>query len=162
MITQEELKEFLNYDPNTGIFKWKKIGHTSNKKIGDIAGGLCLGYVVIKLKDKQYKAHRLAWLYIYGKWPKDQIDHINGNKSDNKINNLREVNQSQNNFNRKLQKNNTTGVKGVTFNKAVKKWQVSFKINKNPMYFGVFENFEFACLIADEVREKYHKQFLRN
>lgn len=162
MITQNELKEVLNYDEYTGIFTWKKVKKYSNKSVGDVAGGLSLGYVVIKVGGKLYKAHRLAWLYVYGNFPEQQIDHINGNEQDNRLCNLREANQSQNNYNRKLQKNNTSGVKGVVFNKMCKKWQVQLKINKELKWFGLFEDFELAALVANEARNKYHKEFLRD
>jgi len=99
MITQDKLKEILDYNQHTGLFTWKKIKKYSNRSVGDIAGSLSLGYVVIGIDKKIYKAHRLAWLYVYGEFPKEQLDHINGNKEDNRICNLREANQSQNNFN---------------------------------------------------------------
>jgi hypothetical protein len=160
MITQKELKEILNYNSESGIFTWKNIVKPARKKVGDVAGGLCLGYVVIGINGKIYRAHRLAWLYIYGKWPNDQIDHVNGIKNDNRLCNLRECNQSKNNYNRKMQKNNTSGIKGVCKHKD--KWMVQFKINKNVMYFGTYDDIEFAELVANEVRAKYHKEFLRN
>ena len=162
MINQKELKEILDYNSESGIFLWKNIVKPARKKVGDIAGGLCLGYVVIGINGKIYRAHRLAWLYIYGAWPNDQIDHINGVKNDNRLCNLRECNQSENNYNRKMPKNNTSGVKGVVFNKPRKKWQVQLKINKQIKWFGLFEDFDLAALVADEARAKYHKEFLKN
>lgn len=91
MITQEELKVLLHYDENTGIFSRKY--DSQNQFACDPAGctDVQSGYVKITIKRSSYKAHRLAWLYVYGEWPKDVIDHINGDKADNRIVNLRDV-----------------------------------------------------------------------
>ena len=113
-LTQERLKEVLHYDHETGIFT-RKIKTASNTKIGDIAGGLTdQGYSTICIDYKGYRAHRLAWMYLYGYFPKE-IDHINGNRLDNRLCNLREVTRSENNQNhKKLRSNNTTGYVGVS------------------------------------------------
>lgn len=95
MITQERLKDLLRYNSETGVFTWcKKRG---NVKAGSVAG--CVnghGYQLIRLDKTLYKAHRLAWLYVYGEWPKADIDHINSMKSDNRIVNLRDVTRAEN------------------------------------------------------------------
>ena len=88
MITQEELKELLDYNPETGLFTWNVYNNIKNKTT---AGTFNDGYIQIKIKQKIYQAHRLAWLYVYGEWPKGQIDHINGIRDDNRIENLRDV-----------------------------------------------------------------------
>lgn len=96
------LKEYLHYNPNTGIFTWIKLSSKYSRiKIGQKAG--CnngAGYICIEINNKNYKAHRLAWYLYYGTWPKGQIDHINGVKEDNRINNLRDVTSSTNSKNR--------------------------------------------------------------
>ena len=89
-LTQEYLKSILDYDLDTGIFTWK-INKAKRTKIGDIAGWSYNGYREIEINDKKYKAHRLAWLYVYGEMPNKLIDHIDGNRSNNKISNLREA-----------------------------------------------------------------------
>jgi len=124
MLNQKTLKKYLNYDPETGIFKWK-ISNTNRVKIGDVAGYLRPdGYIKIKLFNKIYFAHRLAWLYVHGKFPEDCMDHINGIKHDNKIINLRAVTLVENNRNRLMPKTNTSGVMGVSWCKPYQKWQV--------------------------------------
>ena len=154
MITQSELKELLNYNQDTGIFTWIKTGK--------VAGGyLTSGYKRIGVKNKSYLYHRLAWLYVYGKFTKDTIDHINGNKSDNRINNLREATFVENKQNSKKSTKNTSGSKNVVWNKNCKKWQVQIWLNRKSKYIGLFDNFEFASFVADEVRDKYHKEFAR-
>lgn len=161
MITQEELQSKFNYDVNTGIFTRK---YTYKKLLAGTEAG-CKdsdGYIIISFTNKQYKAHRLAWLYVYGEFPKYNLDHINGNPADNRICNLREANESQNGFNRKLGCNNTSGYKGVTFDKNSKKWQATVTIDKKLKYLGQFESLELAALVAKEARIKYHGEFARN
>ncbi len=113
-LSREEVSALLCYDPVTGIFKHRVDGH--KRKAGAVAGRLeTKGYVRIRLLGGQeFKAHRLAWLLIYGAWPEAEIDHINGCPSDNRIVNLRDVSVAENGWNRvKPMKNNKTGVLGV-------------------------------------------------
>ena len=161
MITQEELQSKFNYDPDTGIFT-RKYTYSKFLKGSEVGCKDSEGYLVISFTNKCYKAHRLAWLYVYGEFPKYNLDHINGNPSDNRILNLREANESQNGFNRKLSKNNTSGYKGVTFSKKSNKWQAAVTVNKKLKYLGQFEDLEFAALVAKEARIKYHGEFARN
>jgi hypothetical protein len=139
-LTQNKLKEILNYDNDNGIFTWK-INPARNVNCGDIAGSLTvLGYIHITINKKTYKAHRLAWLYVYGKWPDKNIDHINRNRSDNKICNLREVNVSENGWNVGIASDNTSGYKGVYWRKDDKKWAARIQVNGKRKYLGGFEN----------------------
>lgn len=102
MITQKELLENLSYDKDTGVFI-RKISLNTKVRVGDVAGGKDVkGYVCIRVAGKTYKAHRLAWLYVYGNMPIGEIDHINGIKDDNRIANLRDVTKSVNQQNRKF------------------------------------------------------------
>jgi len=116
MITQEKLKEVLHYNPNTGLFKWR-IGFRNQINAGDIAGTK-MGkkgnyYISIGIEGKYYLAHRLAWLYMTGSFPSNEIDHKLGNGLDNKWEGIRASTRSQNCENRKLFKNSTTGITGV-------------------------------------------------
>ena len=161
MLTQEYLKSILDYDCETGIFKWK-VSNSPRVKIGDITG--CLhhtGYLFIRINKKQYLAHRLAWLYVNGNWPKDMIDHIDGIRNNNKISNLRQASRTENQQNSKLSKRNTSGIKGISWHKASKKWQVAFKINGKSKTFGYFNDLELAELVVNEARLKYHGNFAR-
>jgi hypothetical protein len=91
MLTAEELKKVLTYNPDTGDFHWL-ITTSARARAGCRAGNLsALGYRVIKYLGRTYRAHRLAWLYVHGEWPSNQIDHINGDRQDNRIGNLRDV-----------------------------------------------------------------------
>lgn len=106
-LTQEILKEYLHYDPETGIFTWiKKIAPNASKMVvGKQAGRFNKGYISIGLFGMEHKAHRLAWLYVYGTFPEKYIDHINGIKTDNRLSNLRDVSRRMNNLNYTVHRN---------------------------------------------------------
>ena len=156
MMTQELLKSILNYDKHTGIFTWKvKCNVMIN--IGDVAGSLKqTGYREIVYKQKWYREHKLAFLYEHGYFPK-LIDHINNNKADNRIENLREATQSQNQFNSKrVNKHNT---RNVRYRKDRNKWIVTFYTNDIPKQYGSFNDFNEANKVANELRLKFHGEF---
>jgi len=151
MITQAELKEVLEYNPDTGLFT--RIKATSpTAKIGDVAGHKhYTGYIKIKIKYKIYRAHRLAYLYMTGNFPKNSIDHINHIKDDNRWINLRDATQSQNQSNIKKLKNNTSGYKGVTWNKRYKKWCARIMYMNKRMHIGLYTT-------PQEAAEAYKKK----
>jgi len=103
MLTQSQLKEILTYNPDTGIFTWL-VASNGRIRVGDIAGTTDNGYVRIMIERTKYRAHRLAWLYVHGESPKEQIDHINHIRDDNRINNLRCVSCHENFKNMTMQK----------------------------------------------------------
>jgi hypothetical protein len=106
------LRELLEYDPATGQFWWKHKRRRVNP--GDLAGCLISqGYIHVSIDGVAYKAHRLAWLHCHGRWPTEEIDHVNGVRSDNRIVNLREASSAENHRNKKLQINNKCRLKGV-------------------------------------------------
>jgi hypothetical protein len=142
MITQSELKQLLDYDPNTGVFTWK-VRKTNKIQIGDKAGNLsCKGYIVIAINQKSYKAHRLAWLYIVGDWPTDMIDHVNGCKSDNSWENLRDVSHRGNCCNRDKHRNGK--LPGTSWYQHHKKWRAQIRINGKIEHLGYFDTEEEA------------------
>ena len=111
-LTADRLRCAVNYDSETGLFWWKE--RKGGRKVSKPIGCLHLGYVNIQIDNKRYRAHRLAWLYMTGDWPLDQIDHINGIKNDNRWSNLRQADFTINKENlRKAQKNNRYGYLGV-------------------------------------------------
>jgi hypothetical protein len=116
------------------------------------------GYRQIVIKSRFYSTHRLIFLMHYGYLP-DYIDHINGIKDDNRIENLRQATKSQNNQNTKLQKNNTSGCKGVSWQSRAKKWVAYTKVNNKRIHLGSFVDKELAELVAVEARNKYHGIF---
>lgn len=159
IITQEILKHVLDYSEETGVFKWKT--RISNRiQIGDIAGNLDKdGYIQIRIHGVIYRAHRLVWLYLYGRWPKDQIDHINMIRKDNRISNLREASRTQNFMNKTKLKNNTSGFKGVFWNTQKNKWSAKIIVNKKQIHLGSFLNSEDASAAYKIAAIKYHGEF---
>lgn len=150
-ITQEELKKLLHYDPDTGVFRWKRSGKFFDKEAGGIAvmhSGI--EYIRIGVSGVQYCAHRLAFLYMTGGMPKEQVDHINGNGLDNRWCNLREVSNLINQRNRKMPISNKSGIQGVSWNKRRSNWRVQISINKKCKEIGAFNNiFDAACAIKN-------------
>lgn len=130
-LTQQRLKELVTYNPQTGLF----IRNKNGKVIGNVHH---TGYIRFMLDKKEYLAHRLAWLYMYGVIPKNQIDHKNNDRSDNRIDNLREVTHSENQQNRLINENNTSGVTGVYFSKRSNRWYAQISIDGKNIHLGQF------------------------
>jgi hypothetical protein len=151
MLNWDRLKELLEYDPDTGIFIWRK--NKGSIKSGTIAGGkTCNGYITICIDGNAVLAHRLAWFYCFKEWPDKGIDHINRNGLDNRLDNLREADQTLNNYNTNIRKDNTTGYKGVYIHGSGFRARVT---NKNKNYnLGTFETIEEAAAKVKEFKEK--------
>ena len=157
-ITQLELKTKLNYDCATGIFTWaysrpgaKKYGiagYSTTRKDGK-------RYVKIMVNRKLFFAHRLAFLYMTGRFPINEIDHIDGNGLNNAWENLREATRVENLRNRRLSKNNSSGAVGVTWAKNVNKWQAQIQINGKHKFLGHFSDIKDA-IQAREIASKKH------
>ena len=164
----EELKEFLDYNPDTGVIIWKKkTAITSPIKIGQEAGyekvkTETLSYREIKFNKTLYKAHRLAYYMYHGIDPSNNdIDHEDRNGLNNKINNLRPATRLENGRNRKFQKNNTSGITGVCWHKNRKKWMATIKIYGKQKYLGSYINKEDAAQARKEAEKKYFGKFRR-
>jgi hypothetical protein len=154
------LRTLLHYDPETGRFTWR--ASQGRAKAGTRAGTLnSTGYRYIKVEGKSHKEHRLAWLYAHSVWPTEFIDHINGIKDDNRLSNLREATNAQNLANQGKQRTNTSGHKGVSWDKQRKKWSAKIQINRRTIHLGVFENKEDAAEAYKTAALKYHGEFAR-
>ena len=154
-LTQSRIKELLHYNPGTGQFIWANPLCTRVKR-GDIAG--CTGtngYRTISVEGIRYPAHRLAWLYVYGKFPDSQIDHVNGVENDNRIANLRDVTCSENAQNTKMSKNNSSGINGIYWHKAFRRWMPRISVNGKRVYLGSYKSLELAGLVREEAEVKY-------
>lgn len=165
MLTQERLKELLHYDEETGIFRRKKGLAAKGCSINSIAGCLTVrGYWKICIDRKQYAAHRLAWLYVFGYFPEKLIDHINGNRIDNRISNLRTVTSSENLQNMHFSKSNnkTSKVLGVSWFARDKKWQSEIQVNKKRIYLGRYDSLEDAKNAYLEAKKIYHISHLKH
>jgi len=149
MITYQEIRENFDYCPETGMFRRK----FKSGKVG-IAGCLNdLGYIVIGFNHKVYKAHRLAWLFTHGSFPNNEIDHINGNKNDNRLSNLRAVTKQENSKNKLIPKSNTSGVMGVFRDRD--KWVARIVVDKKPVNLGRFTDKKMAAEARKDAEVRY-------
>ena len=154
MITQEKLKQMFDYADGQLIRKQASYKHPANVAIGSktIKG------IETKIQGKFYRLHRLIYLYHHGYMP-EQIDHINRNVFDNRIENLRPANSGQNASNRKIFSNNKSGLKGVCWHKHIKKWGVSCSVNGKQKHYGYFGDLLSAASKAFAIRTQLHGQF---
>jgi hypothetical protein len=155
LITQAALKEQLHYDPVTGDFTWRDRDHNSfkGKPIRKKRGQ----YQRIRINYVGYRAHRLAWLYMTGKWPRIDIDHINGEPSDNRWANLREATASQNLANAKKQKNNVSGIKGVCEEGRYGTWRVTV----GGKHIGTYKTMHEAINVRRRIAQEAYGEFAR-
>ena len=163
-LTAQRLREVLAYDPETGIFSRKvKAGHNRPcDRVGcvrDKSGSH--PYLVVMVDYVLYRAHRLAWLYIHGEWPPQNIDHINGDTLDNRIANLRPCNQQQNNGNQRRAKNNTSGFRGVSFKADRGKWKAYIVVGNKQRHLGYFSSAEAASEAFKAEAVKVFGEFAR-
>lgn len=152
-LTQKMVKDLLIYNPDTGVFT-NRIDRR-RIKAGDLSGTLNVGYIRITINNKRCLAHRLAWLYVYGEMPISDIDHINHNRLDNRIENLRLADKVVNGKNMSKSVRNKSGVVGVSWNTREKKWKAQISINKARKTIGAFKDF-FECVCARKSAENKH------
>lgn len=167
--SSEYLNECLEYCPETGILTWKvrPLSHFANEAgwvlfrgryAGKQAGSVGTeGYVAVYLNGASYQSHRIAWCMYYGSWPENHIDHLNLNKADNRISNLRDVPRAINSLGRALYSSNSSGHVGVSFNKRRRRWVARIQVANKPIYLGKFREFDDA--VAAYEKAKAHYQF---
>lgn len=156
MLTSEFIKTVLDYNRESGKFTWLTNCRGRNDRIGSNAGTKNAGgYIVIKLNGKLHYAHRLAWLFIYGVLPPAEIDHINGVKDDNRIDNLRAVNHSENSKNKLMNASNTSGVAGVTLCAKTNKWRAQITANGKRIITRRFSSFDDAVSARKDLEKKH-------
>jgi hypothetical protein len=159
ILTQARLKELLNYDPLSGDFVWIKQA-SSRALAGSNAG--CqnsAGYIVIAIDGVQYRAHRLAWLYMSGSFPQKFLDHRDLNRANNRFENLREASYCENSWNRPISSNNSSGVKGISFDKKNGVWRATFFYKGKKIDVGRFDSIEKAKEQVQLRRSELHGQF---
>jgi len=155
-VALDRLKKLLEYDPDTGIFRWLRAHQ--KVQVGDIAGTLDdKGYIRIKVDGRKYRAHRLAWLYMTGHWPIDQIDHRDMVKTNNAFKNLREADNTQTNGNRRRQRNNTSGYRGVSWWKIGRRWRAAI----GKQFIGYFDTRQEAARAYAVAAQRYFGEFAR-
>jgi hypothetical protein len=158
-LTKEYLHELFEYID--GKLYWKT-DRGPHKVKGKRAG--CLdnrGYYVVSINNLSYQQHRIIWLYHHGNIP-DCLDHINGKKDDNRIENLRQATFSQNQYNKKIPKHNTSGVKGVSWDKKRNKWYAQIEFSGKHYNLGRYDTIEEATQKVRQARENLHKEFARH
>lgn len=160
MITVERVREILNFDPIAGIFRWKitKRGIKKGKVVGGLGGGTDGLYWQICIDGERYYAHRLAWFYVYGVWPKE-VDHIDRNKQNNALANLREATRSQNSKNAKRSRRNLSGFKGVSFQKNRQRWVASIMADGKSTFLGRYATPEQAYEAYCDAAKRLHGEF---
>jgi hypothetical protein len=159
----ETLRGLLDYDPDTGIFRWR-VQLSNRVKVGAVAGSVNNeGYIHIKIDGTLFKAHRLAWLHFHGVMPTHHIDHINGNRADNRIANLRDVSRSMNLQNQtRPRTDNTSGYLGVSLDKRVKRWRALIMVNGRKQHIGLFDTPEAAHAAYLAAKLQLHPGDIRN
>ena len=167
-VTQEYLKQRLDYSPFLGLFWFlPKPGHDPatrrwNTRWAEKQAGYLHkeGYILIRIGGRRYKAHRLAFLYMTGRWPKDQIDHINGDRADNRWHNLREATNTENARNRqRLNRNNTSGVTGVYWDKQKGKWRAKIRVNDKLIHLGLFTDKADAIAARQQAEQQHYGEY---
>lgn len=171
--TPEQLRELLTYDPETGKLFWKErpIGLFAsrrafsawNKRFAGQEAMSCVdeGYKTGCLFNSRVRAHRIAWALYFGSWPKDQIDHINGDRSDNRICNLRESSNAENQWNTSVRSYSSSGLKGIGRKGDSGRWMARISVNGERKYLGTFTTPEDAHRAFCEAAHKYHGEFAR-
>lgn len=159
-LTAARLRELLDYDPETGVFTW--LVHVRKARPGAVAGTLmCHSRRSIRVCGRNYLEHRLAWLYMTGEWPSDQIDHINGDPSDNRWCNLREATNIQNHGNLRAHRDNKSGVKGVSWDDRRRKWAVCLMADGKKVYRARFDSKAKATAAYYLASRKYFGDFAK-
>ena len=153
-ITQSELIRLVTYDANTGVIAWRvQRGPNAVGRVADCHDHH--GYIVVRVNRVLYKAHRLAWLYTYGEWPEDELDHINRVRNDNRIANLRLSDRARNPKNTGMFCTNTSGVKGVSFHKASRLWHARIYDKNRCISLGFYDTLAAAAVARAAAEEKY-------
>jgi hypothetical protein len=159
MLTQEYIKTLLEYSQETGEFTWK-VRRGGNANAGTVAGTKhANGYIEIKIGDQSFRAHRLAFLYVNGDWPKDEVDHINHIRNDNRWINLRQATTSENRSNVPIRKDNKSGYKGVHWHKGYMSWVASIRKNGKRHQIGRYKNIDDAAAAYMEASKNMHGEF---
>ena len=169
-LTAARLREVLDYDPETGVFRWRERKNKNGDGRGlwklkrDVGTYSMKGYLTVEIGGRNYQSHRLAWLHVTGKWPKDQIDHINGIRDDNRFLNLREATAFENTRNAKAKKNNKTGLKGVSRRQRISGTFVfvaRIHLENKRVHLGCFKTAEEASRAYIESARKHFGEFAR-
>lgn len=166
ILDHQEVRRILNYDRATGEFRWRARpdrDHSWNmQRVGEVAGAKSgPGYIYLNIRNKLWLGHRLAWLWMTGEMPSGQIDHVNGNRLDNRWANLRLATQKQNSANQGIRTNNISGVKGVSWEARTKKWRAQIMVDGRAKYIGSYHTIEEAAAARRTAELELHGDFAR-
>lgn len=156
MLTADRARELVSYNPETGVFVWRVQRNGTFRNKDSIGWVDSHGYRLLGMDGRKYKAHRVAWLLVYGEWPKSQLDHINRDRADNRIANLREVTNAENGQNAKPRTDGKSGVVGVHFLKNCNRWWAYINTNRERVTVGYFESFEEAVAARADAKKAQH------
>lgn len=157
-LTHSRVLELFDLDAERGVLT-RKVRTTNSVRVGDPVGTLSNGYLRARVDGCHVSVHRLIWFYVNGVWPVEEIDHINGIKSDNRIANLREASRSQNNRNCPVRSDSSTGLRGVCWNNGRSSYRVAIRINGRRVLLGTFHDAEQAHAAYVEAAKLYHGDF---
>lgn len=166
-LTAERLREVLYYDPDTGVFTWRRRSEHNrfdsswNTRYAGTQAGCSNeeGYLKIKVDAQRYLGHRLAWLYVTGEWPAGLLDHRNGNTGDNRWCNIRAASASENCCNIRMRKNNRSGFKGVHYWPPGDCWRAEIWFARKRHYLGYFPSAEEAAAAYTAAARRLHGEF---
>lgn len=160
--TVRQLRQLLSYEPESGVLRWR-VTRGSRAKVGGVAGSIDAdtGYVRITINYRRFLAHRVAWAICHGKWPSAFMDHRDGNRKNNRINNLREANLSQNSRNCSSRRKSTSKYLGVSWHSGKKKWEARISDGTRSHHLGTFDDEFDAARAYNTTALKIHGQFAR-
>jgi hypothetical protein len=164
MLTLDRLREVLDYNPTSGVFTWKRRQQAApgwnTRYAGKRAGSpTSNGYRTISIDYEVYLEHRLAWFFVTGSWPSDEIDHRNCIRNDNRFGNLRPATHFQNGKNQGMRANNRSGFKGVSWCRATEQWRATIRINGKVTNLGRYRNLDDAIVAYRSAAANYHGEF---
>lgn len=161
-VTPARLRSVLNYDLETGVWTWQST--LSARRVAGSAAGTTndQGYRIISVDGRDYRAHRLAWLYVTGAWPTEQIDHINGIRGDNRWCNLRAATEQQNKANTRVSKSSRSGVKGVFWSERRRKWFAKINPDRKQVHLGYFDRIEDAAAAYAAGARRFYGEFAKS
>ena len=158
-LTADRLKELLDYCPESGVFTWRKTS-SCRAVAGSVADNVSAnGYIRIGVDGKVYLAHRLAWLWMNGEWPRKYVDHANFVTSDNRWANLREANDAENSRHKRLRSDSRSGVRGVQFHKQSGKWRARIVVDKKSISLGLYPDKISAGAAFQVAATRYYGEF---
>lgn len=161
-LTAERVRELFDYDQSTGVLRWRVHMKNSRVAAGQVAGWKTTrGYIQVWLNRRHHKAHRLIWLHVHGVWPPAHIDHRDGDTSNNRLDNLRLANGTQNQANQRRGRGNTSGFKGVSWHRQKGKWQALIKFNGKKQHLGYHLTAELAHAAYVAAARKHFGEFAR-